>query len=166
MGLNVLSAEYCFICGASNVAGMDMERECSDCGPCGGLRLMDGPNRCLGFNIGGNLSGEEPEAELESKKEGGSGLSRQTLAVFFGTAVPLPPTLGLLWITSNSASRCVLALGSSITDVFLSSPARVPSPPVSLMAALKELTAETIQYALWELCWWPLQLAAYGPVNV
>ena len=79
------------MCGASNVAGMDMEREWRDCGPCGGLRLMVGPNRCLGLESGGNLSGEEPEAELESKNEGGSGLSRQTLAVLFGTAVPLPP---------------------------------------------------------------------------
>lgn len=105
---------------------------------------MDGPNRCLGLDSGGNLSGEEPEAELESKKEGGSGLSRQTLAVLFGTAAPLPPMLGLLWMTSNRASRCVLALGSSITDVFLSSPARVPSPPVSLMAALKELETKVL----------------------
>jgi hypothetical protein len=40
-----------------------------------------------------------------------------------------------VWITSNNASKCLLALGSSITDVFLSSPANDPSAKFSLMTA-------------------------------
>ena len=138
--LNVPSEEYCFICGASKVAGMEMERECTACGPWGGLRLMEGPSRCLGFSIPGrpNLSDEDPDAELASKKDGGRGLSRHTLGPpgLGAAAPPLPVALGLLCMTSKSASKCVLALGSSMTDVFLSSPVRAaPSPPASLMAA-------------------------------
>ena len=141
--LNVPSEEYCFMCGASKVAGMEIERECTDCGPCGGLRLMEGPSRCLGFSSPvppgrPNLSDEDPEAELASKKDGGRGLSRHTLGPpgLGAVAPPLPVALGLLCMTLKSASKCVLALGSSMTDVFLSSPVRaVPSPPASLMAA-------------------------------
>ena len=123
----------------SKVAGIEAERMC-ECGICGGPRFIDGPSLGNGFGFSDsdpaklNLSGEfmaRPGLELALKKDGGSSLSFHDFAFAFCAVL----AEASVWITSNNASKCLLALGSSITDVFLSSPANDPSAKFSLMTA-------------------------------
>ena len=96
---------------------------------------MEGPSLGNGFCVfspAGKLTFiPGPELDPALKKEGGISRSFHDLAG--AVAPPLADKSGLLCMTSNNASSCVLALGSSITDVFLSSPAADPSAPLSLM---------------------------------
>ena len=125
---------------------MDVERMC-EWDICGGPRFIEGPSlgNCFwGFSGSETLylSGEfipSPAFEPASKKEGGSSRSFHDFGFvdFCALVPPLPlaAASGLLWMTANKASSCLIALGSSITDVLLSSPpATDPSAPFSLIA--------------------------------